>query len=59
MNQVEQLEYTHKCLNRLLEIDERIHCLDKNRDKELIEELQRESLRIQIQADYFLLATVS
>lgn len=59
MTSIEQLEYAHKCLNRMLEIDEQIHVLDKERDSKIIEELKRESLQIQLQADRFLLSSVS
>jgi len=59
MTILEQIDYAHKCLNRMLEIEERITCLDKERDKELIESLRNQSLQIQRQADQYLLSSVS
>ncbi len=59
MNITEQMEYAHQCLNRLLEIDERITCLHKERDKRFIAELQLQALAIQKQADKVLVTSAS
>ncbi len=59
MSSAEQMEYAHQCLKQLLEIDERILCLHKERDKQFIEELQLQALAIQQQADRILLTSVS
>lgn len=59
MATIEQVEYTHKCLNRLLQIEEEIYYLDKQRDRERIQALRKESLKIQIEADRHLLSSIS
>lgn len=59
MTTIEQMDYAHKCLNRLLEIDEEIYYLDKQRDSERILALRKESLKIQIEADRHLLSSIS
>jgi len=59
MTIVEQWEYAHQCLNRLLEIEEQIYCLDKERDKDLIALLSAQALTIQAEADKILLTSVS
>jgi hypothetical protein len=59
MTTVEQMEYAHQCLNRLMEIEERIACLHKERDKDVIANLLSQALAIQSQADKVLVTSVS
>lgn len=59
MASVEQMEYAYKCLNELLDIDQRIATLHKERDKDIIAELSHRALEIQRQADRVLFTAVS
>ena len=59
MTTVEQMEYAHQCLNRLMEIEEQIACLHKERDKEMIAVLSSQALAIQSQADKVLVTSAS
>lgn len=59
MTITEQVDYTHRCLNRLLQIDEELAFLDKDRDVARIAELRREILEIQISADRHLQSVFS
>ena len=59
MSTVEQTEYVHQCLNRLMEIEEQIACLHKERDKEMIAVLSSQALAIQSQADKVLVTSAS
>lgn len=45
------MDFTHDCLNRLMDIDEEISLLHRERDKERINELRLEQLRIELTAD--------
>lgn len=59
MSTVEQTEYVHQCLNRLMEIEEQIACLHKERDKDMIAVLSSQALAIQSQADKVLVTSAS
>ena len=59
MSTVEQMEYAHQCLNRLMELEEQIACLHKERDKEMIAVLSSQALAIQSQADKVLVTSAS
>ncbi len=59
MSTVEQTEYAHQCLIRLMEIEERKACLDKQRDKDMIMSLSLQALAIQAEADKVLVTSSS
>jgi hypothetical protein len=54
MTITEQFDYAHRCLNRLLQIEEEMAFLDKDRDSERIKQLRNEILEIQVKADHYL-----
>jgi hypothetical protein len=59
MTTAHQMEYAYQCLNLLMEIEERIACLHKERDKDVIAVLSSQALAIQSQADKVLVTSVS
>lgn len=59
MTSVEQMEFAHQCLNRLMDIQEQIACLHKDRDKERIADLSFQVLQIHRQADKVLITSAS
>ena len=59
MTTAQQMEYAYQCLNRLMEIEERIACLHKERDKDVIAVLSSQALAIQSRADKVLVTSVS
>lgn len=45
--------FVRNCLNELADIDQQIELLDPVRDKERIDYLREESLKVQLRADVF------
>lgn len=45
--------FIHDCLNELAEIDQQIDLLDPIRDKERIQYLREQTLKVQLRADVF------